>query len=157
MPQWWERDVRIMEIIRTAELPLNTSQLPNCQFTAIPLSFFLEKKKEAKKTRFAAAASLPNKNGRCCAVRAQTCKTAARPLSVLLQTRPRTGAPHLLVFVRKPSQRRLQSDYLFHCYFIMKQQEKEKFPDNFLEISCEFPLSRRRRHSSIPPFVHSSH
>ncbi len=36
-----------MGIIRTAELPLNTSQIPNCQFTAIPLSFFLEKKKAA--------------------------------------------------------------------------------------------------------------
>ncbi len=155
-----------MGIIRTGELPLNTSQLPNCQFTAIPLSFFLEKKKEAKKTRFAAAASLPNKNGRCCAVRAQTCKTDAWPQSVLLRTRPRTAAPHLLVFVRKPSQRRPQSDYFLHCYFIMKQQGKEKFPDNFLIISSKFPAHflyhaeggiRPFHHSPIRPFVHSSH
>ncbi len=39
------QDLPIMGIIRTAGYPLSTSQVLNCQFTAVQLSFFLEKKK----------------------------------------------------------------------------------------------------------------
>ena len=68
------RDDRIMAILRTAEYPLNTSQVPNCQFTAVQ-------------------------------------RKLAFPL---------------------------QPECFLHYYFIVLQ--KEIFPDNFLEISCAFPV-----------------